>query len=474
MVRHTSFRFCLDPTVEQQVVLSRHAGAARFAFNQCLHTVKSALTARKTDASVVVPWSGFDLINHFNRWKKTEDAGRVFVVDQAGTVAVSVTGLVWRDRVSQQVFEEAAIDCGRALTGWAESRRGTRKGRRVGFPRFKKKTVAVRSFRLRNKHSRGKRPVIRVGGDDGPRSVTLPKVGTVKVHDDTRRLRRMLGTGSAKILFATLGQRGGRWWVTLNVEAADLHPGLHHQPRQTTDRGGWVGVDRGLSAFLVAATSDGCEVARISDPPKALAAGMRKQRRLARSVSRKMKGSNNRRHSAARLGRHHTRVANIRHHFLHQVSTELVKNHDRLVLEDLNTAGMLRNRCLARAISDAGWAELARMVSYKQAWHGGTVVLADRWFPSSQMCSRCDTRNRELTLADRVFRCGNGHELDRDHNAATNLAAWGEHHHHPQVREPEVRAPVINVRRREGAGPHICVGETGPDDAGTDTHAVLV
>jgi putative transposase len=173
------------------------------------------------------------------------------------------------------------------------------------------------------------------------------------------------------------------------------------------------------------------------------------------------------------LGRHHARVANIRRHFLHQVSTELVNTHDRLVLEDLNTAGMLRNRCLARAISDAGWAELARQVTYKQAWRGGAMVLADRWFPSSQVCSRCDTRNRDLTLADRVFGCGNGHELDRDHNAATNLAAWGEHLHQSQVREPEVRAPVINVRRREGTGPHTCVGETGSDDAGTDIHAVL-
>ncbi|MFD0360613.1 RNA-guided endonuclease InsQ/TnpB family protein, partial [Nocardia sp. GCM10030253] len=196
------------------------------------------------------------------------------------------------------------------------------------------------------------------------------------------------------------------------------------------------------------------------------------QRRLARSVSRKVKGSNNRRHAAARLGRHHARVRNIRHHFLHQVSTELVKTQDRLVLEDLNTAGMLRNRCLARAISDAGWAELARQVTYKQTWRGGTVVVADQWFPSSQVCSRCGTRNRELTLADRIFRCGCGHELDRDRNAAVNLAAWGEQHHVSQVREPEARAPVINVRRREGTGPHIRVGETGPSDAETDTHAL--
>ncbi|WP_327113755.1 transposase [Nocardia sp. NBC_01730] len=387
------------------------------------------MTARKADPAVSVPWSGFDLINHFNRWKKSQDAGRVFAVDTEGTAAVVVTGLVWRDQVCQQVFEEAAVDCGRALAAWADSRRGTRKGCRVGFPRFKKKTAASRSFRLRNKHSQGRRPPIRVGDNDCPRSVTLPGIGTVRVHDDTRRLRRMLATGRAKILFATLGQRAGRWSVTLNVEAADLHPGLCHPPHGDRDHGGWAGVDRGLSAFLVAATGDGREVARIIDPPKALAAGMRKQRRLAKAVSRKLRGSSNGRRAVARLGRHHARVRNIRQHFLHQVSSVLVKTHDRLALEDLNIAGMLRNRYLARAISDAGWAEFARQVSYKQAWRGGTVILADRWYPSSQVCSRCGTRNRELTLADRVFRCGNGHELDRDHNAEVNLAAWGEQHH---------------------------------------------
>src|SRR6266568_3712217 len=216
VVRHTSFRYCLDPTVEQQQMLSRHAGAARFAFNQSLSAVKTALNARTTDPDAKVPWSGFDLINHFNQWKKSENAGRVFTVDPAGAATVSVTGLAWRDRVCQQVFEEAAVDCGRALAGWADSRRGTRKGRRVGFPRFKRKAAACTSFRLRNKHSRRTRPTIRVGDNGCLRSVTLPRIGTVRVRQDTRRLRRMLAAGRAKILFATISQRAGRWWATLN------------------------------------------------------------------------------------------------------------------------------------------------------------------------------------------------------------------------------------------------------------------
>jgi putative transposase len=93
MNRHTTFRYCLDPTVEQQTVLARHAGAARFAFNQCLHIVKTALTHRETDPGYPVPWTGFGLINAFNAWKKTETAGRIFTVDTHGVTDIRVTGL---------------------------------------------------------------------------------------------------------------------------------------------------------------------------------------------------------------------------------------------------------------------------------------------------------------------------------------------------------------------------------------------
>jgi putative transposase len=426
MSRHTTFRFCLDPTVEQHQVLARHAGAARFAFNQCLRMVKTVLTQRKTHPDTDVPWTGFDLINAFNGWKKTEDAGRVFTVDTTGVAATVVTGLAWRRQVCQQVFEEAAVDCGRALSAWSESRSGKRKGKRVGFPRFKQKTGVVASFRLRNKHPNGRPPAIRVGDNGRPRSVTLPVIGQIGVFDDTRRLRRMLAKDRAKILFATISCRGGRWWVALNVEAADLHPAHLHQARDPQDDGGWVGVDRGLSAFAVAATVDGTEVARIADAPKALAAGMKRQQRLAKSLSRKQKGSRNRRDAAAKLGRHHHHVANVRRHFLHQVSNALVKTHDRLVIEDLNVSGMLANHRLARAISDAGWAEFARLVGYKQRWRAGTLLAADQWYPSTKLCPQCGAINGDLTLADRVFTCGCGYSADRDTNAAANLARWGQ------------------------------------------------
>jgi putative transposase len=456
----------MDPTMEQARALAQHEGAARFAFNQGLNLHLNARRASKMVAAPItvndgdaarVPWTGFDLINAFNAWKKTEDAGRRFVVDSAGEAVVEVTGLAWRSEVSAQVFEEAVVDLGKALRAWTDSRRGRRAGRAVGHPRFKKKNHERGSFRMRNKTSKtktGERATIRIG-EAGPRSVTLPGVGVIKMHDDTRRLRRMLDKGRARILFATVTRRGGRWRISLNVQAADVHPAARHQPREDGDRGGWVGVDRGLHAPVVAATADGDQMLRVDVSPKALRTAQPVTRRLQKSV--------------ARLARHHERVRARRHHFLHQVSNLLVKTHDWLVIEDLNIQGMLTNHRLAAAITDAAWGELARQITYKKSWRGGHVLTTDRWFPSSKTCSACGDINKTLTLTDRVFVCENcGHTLDRDLNAAINLATWGEKHH-PQVLDPEARGQVTNAHRREGSGRRPRIGETSRDDVGTLT-----
>ena len=476
MTRHTTFQLVADPTAEQARALARHEGAARFAFNQGLRLHLNARQASQRDDvgdvdAVKVPWTGFDLINAFNAWKKSEAAGRRFVVDSLGAAEVEVTGLAWRSQVSAQVFEEAVVDLGKALKAWTDSRRGKRAGRAVGHPRFKKKNHERGSFRMRNKVSKtktGERATIRLG-EAGPRSVTLPGIGAIKVHDDTRRLRRMLDNGRARILFATVSRRGGRWRISLNVQAADLHPAAHHRPREVADRGGWAGVDRGLHAPVVVALADGTQTLRITEAPKALRAAQPVTRRLQKSVSRKVKGSANRQEAVRRLARHHERVRARRHHFLHHVSNLLVKTHDRLVIEDLNITGMLANHHLAAAISDAAWGQLARQLHYKQSWRGGQVLTADRWFASSKTCSACGDVNQALTLSDRVFHCQNcGLTIDRDHNAAINLATWGDKNY-SQVLDPEARGQVTNAHRREGSGRRTRADETSPDDAGTLT-----
>jgi putative transposase len=463
-VRHTTFQYAVRSTAGVERRFARHVGASRFAFNQAL---RLHVNARTRGGERPVPWSGFDLINAFNAWKKTEDAGRRFVTGPGGEIDVEVTGLRWRGEVCQQVFEEAAVDVGRALGAWTGSRRGKRAGRRVGHPRFKRKNEPGGSFRIRNKTTKSGRSQVRVG-EGHPRSVTLPGVGTVRVCDDTRPLRRLLAKGRGKILFATVRRHGDRWTITLNVEAADLHASRRHQP---SPDGGWVGVDRGLHALVVAATADGTETLRMDDPPRALRRGLAKQRRLARAVTRKPRGSGNHRDSARRLRTHHRHVASVRTHFIHQLTNRLVKTHAQLVIEDLNIRGMLANPRLARHIADAAWGELHRQLAYKAAWTGGLLMLADRWLPSSKTCSGCGAVREHLTLAERTFQCEQcGLSIDRDLNAAVNLAAWAERH--AQAPERQAGARDINAHREARTGPRPRVGETSLDEVGTHPHAI--
>ena len=154
-MRHTTFRFALAPTPAQAAMLARHAGASRFAYNQCLRLVVNALAAKRAEPQVEVPWSGFDLINAFNAWKRSEAAGRILVAAPDGTVTKQVTGLVWRREISAQVFEEAAVDLGRALSSYSDNGSKTQRVR-IGFPRWKRKGRCRDSFRLRNKHGNGR------------------------------------------------------------------------------------------------------------------------------------------------------------------------------------------------------------------------------------------------------------------------------------------------------------------------------
>jgi putative transposase len=488
VMRYTTFRFALDPTPAQAAMLARHAGASRYAYNQSLRLVIDALAAKKVDSSVVVPWSGFDLINSFNAWKKTEDAGRVFVVAADGTSTKRVTGLAWRHEVSAQVFEEAAVDLGRALAAYSQSRSGSRKGQPVGFPRRKRKGRCRDSFRLRNNKGKGSGSCIRIG-EISLRSVTLPRIGTLRVHDDTRRLRRLLRPVAqvdldteepavaprAKVLSATVSRHGARWYVSLNLQAPDFHAKRRHQLCRGGSPPGFVGVDRGLAAFAVAATSDGTEVGRWH-APKPLDRRLGRLRRRSRALSRTKPGSRNRTKAARHLSQEHARIANLRRSFLHEISGYLAKTHGRLVVEDLAVANLVRNKHLARAIGDVAWAEFGRQLHYKSTWLGAELVICDRWFASTKTCSRCGIAKHRMGLAERTFHCGHCDlVIDRDRNAAANLAAWAEAANTAAAQAPDRQAGgrTTNAHGAEGAGRHLGDGATGPNEVGTEAQVAL-
>lgn len=143
------------------------------------------------------------------------------------------------------------------------------------------------------------------------------------------------------------------------------------------------------------------------------------------AYSRTKRGSAGQARAARRLGRIHARVAALRRALLHAITTQLARGHVTVIIEDLNAAGMLRNRCLARVVSDASFGELRRQLEYKAAWYGTELVVADRWFPSSKTCSGCGAVKADLSLSERTYACtACGLVLDRDVNAAVNLARY--------------------------------------------------
>ena len=216
-------------------------------------------------------------------------------------------------------------------------------------------------------------------------------------------------TADAKILSASVSERAGRWFVSIQVEE-DL-PAY----QGVKDEHDVVGVDLGIKTL--ATVSDGTKY----ENPKPLKTKLRKLRRLQKSVSRKVKGSQNRKKATKKVARLHLRISNVRKDKLHKITTTLAKTKRVVGIEDLNVSGMMKNRCLARSIADLGLFELRRQLSYKGDWYSCKIVPVDRFFPSSKTCSVCGEINESLTLADREWTCPCGVHHDRDHNASVNL-----------------------------------------------------
>jgi putative transposase len=377
-----ALRFALDPNSQQRRDLSRHAGAARFAYNWGLEREKSALDARKTAATTAPLPSAMSQHKEWNRWKKGPD------------------GIPWWGEVSKCVPQEAFRDLERGLHAFWESRTGKRSGPRAHFPRFKKKGRSPDRFRLTG--------AIHLHN----RAVTLPRIGPIRLCEDAGRWVERIAADSVRVTSASVSREADRWFVALMVEAERAIPAC-------PGAGDTIGVDLGV--LSLATLSD----RTVIPGPKALRGGLCKLRRLSRAHSRKVRGSRNRARAARQLARHHARVAAIRRDHLHKLTTTLAKTHGRIVVEDVNVKGMVKNRQLARALVDSGFGEFRRQLAYKCQWYGSELLVADRWFPSSKTCSRCGTVKPELGLKERSYRCAScGLFLDRDLNSAINLAGW--------------------------------------------------
>ncbi len=425
--RAVTFQFALDPNVEQRTLLAKCAGARRFTVNHHLARVKANLDARSAERESLseggdplepstpsLSWSAFSFINEFNAWKNGESVDSP--VNEDGS-----RGLVWRHELPSDVFECASVNAARALENFAASRRGERSGAAVGFPRFQAKGKVTPSFRLRNRATPGRAPASQPVRFSDPSHLRLPKFGPVKVFGPTRKVRRMIDLGRFHVYSATLTQRAGRWIVSLTGVAAELHQAERSRSNRHAVP---VGVDRGIISLCVVADANGAPFERF-EGVTTLKQALQSLKAANRALARTTPGSKGRQRARARLAKTHRKVANTRRHLVHQASKTIVDRCQVLVIEDLNVAGMVKNRHLASSISDAAMGELSRQLLYKARWHGVEVRVADRWFPSSKTCSCCGVVRNDLDLSTRTYSCGVcGLVIDRDLNAAINLARW--------------------------------------------------
>jgi putative transposase len=394
-----AYRFALDPTPAQERALRSHAGAARVAFNWGLARVKAVTDQRAAEATYGIAGDGLTPSLSWSLYSLRKDWN-----------AVKVAVAPWWAECSKEAFNTGLDQLARALKNWSDSRKGKRKGKPAGFPRFKSRRKARPSVRWTTGSFRCE-----------ARHAVLPRIGRVKLHEDGRRLAGLVAAGNARVLSVTARFERGRWFVSFAVEAEVSRP----SPRLPA---AVVGVDLGIKALAVLSTGE--EVAN----PRHMSGALRKLRRLSRVASRRrgpdrrtrQEPSNRWRRASAALGRAQGRVADQRKDGLHKLTTRLASEFGTVVIEDLHIAGMTRNRRLARHVADASFGEFRRQAEYKAAWRGGRVIVADRWFASSKTCSGCGAVKAKLPLSERTYACdGCGLVMDRDLNAALNLAEYG-------------------------------------------------
>ena len=336
------------------------------------------------------------------------------------TVAVGGDGEPWWQENSKESYSYGLESLAKGLSNWSKSRRGDRKGRKVGFPKFKAKNKAAPRFA----YTTGCFGLVK--GD--PKALKLPRIGRVHCMENVAER-----VGDAKVLRMAISQRAGRWYASLTVERDD-------KPVMKPPKGGAVGVDLGVKTL--ATLSDGTVV----ENPRYLRKSERKLKKTQRELSRKAKGSKRRAKAREKVANLHAHVANQRLDALHKLTARLAETFSDISIEDLHVAGMVKNHHLAKSISDAAFGEFRRQLEYKTARSGARLHVVDRWYRSSKTCSKCGSVKAKLSLSERTYRCDScGLAMDRDLNAAINILVAGS--------APEtLNAHGATVRRSDRSG----------------------
>lgn len=385
----------LAPTDAQRQMFLRSCGVARYAFNWGLRRQGEAFEATGRH----IPYS----------------------VLHKELVVVKRTRLGWMYEVPKCVAQEALRDLTRAFGRF-------RKGLSAR-PVFRTKKRRPRAFRVTNDR-------IKVHDE----RVRLSKIGFVKLKEKNYPPNR-----SHHILGATVSERAGRWFISLQVRMKITIP---------TNSGPAVGVDLGVRSL--ATLSDGTVVAN----PRPLARYERKLRRLHRVLARRKRGSSNYSDCQRKLSKIYFRMTNIRTDAVHRATTRLARTKSVIGVEDLPIRNMLKNRALAKHIHDAAFGEFVRQLRYKAGWYGSALVVISRAFPSTKMCSLCGNVKSSMGLGERSYRCGCcGLMIDRDLNAAINIR--------------NVAAGSTDTRNARLTGEVHAILQVPRDDAGTGRQSRL-
>jgi len=381
-------RIRLGPNNVQATFFERCAGTARFAFN----------------------WG-------LTRWRERHEAGEKpsWVKLNAELNAIKADELPWMAEVPWAVANRALADLGAAFVNFF--RRVKAGDRKPGYPRFRSKKRTTPTFAVEG----------RALQFDGHK-VRIPKLGWVRIRQEIRF--------PGKVLSARFTKRAGRWYLSIQVEVDESWVYPHRCETQAA-----VGVDLGLRDLAVLSTGERVEA------PRSLRAHERKLRRLNKELSRRTKGGANWRKTKAWLGRLHERIANMRRDVTHKLTTDLVRRFRRIGIEDLNVRGMATNRHLAKSVMDAAMSEVGRQLAYKAPLANSHVVIADRWFPSSKLCSGCGVqREGALSLGVRRWTCDVcGADHDRDENAAENLKIMAAAHAVTAQRQGSSGDPPVRI-----------------------------
>jgi putative transposase len=361
------YQFRFYPTDQQQKSLAQLFGCVRVAWNDALAFCKS---------SEKLP--GLNALSAMLTQSKRTDKRQ------------------WLKDVSSVPLQQALRQLDTAYRNFFNSRNGKRKGGKMGSPRFKKKTNSQSAEFTKAAFS-----------TDG-NTVYLAKIGDLKPV-----WSRALPSEPSSV--TVIKDCANRYFLSFVVEV---------EPIQVDAKNQSIGIDLGIKTFAM--MSNG-EKAKSPDYSKQ----DRKVRKLQKSLARQVKGSNRRHKTRLRIAKAHNKIADTRKDFLHKLSTKVVTENAVIVLEDLNVSGMVKNRCLSRAISLQGWREFRVLCEGKSEKYGREFVAINRWEPTSQICSDCGFRWGKLDLKVRSVKCLNcGSEHDRDENAAKNIEQVGMGNRH--------------------------------------------